>query len=546
MTQHLAGHGNEPPVTEKSQNGFDSDGHHPLTMEVQSTLADIFLAHARPYEALDTASALWKQAKRTLGEHHPQTLKYCYQLGGIELYIGNYVRSVELLQSVYDEANAKWGGPKLTDDKETRGRKRRRLENAVDQESDKMSAPGQDPDVLNYLSKLAMANHCLGNVDMAKNQSRRAVTGLVDIYSGAWINTHDRDIIDILKKLGFTSKDGQTMISHPDVLESLANFVEIFKNERDWRQAGINALGMIYEKNKDCRGPHHPVSLWSGLVFGLAKLDDGADMDDIADHFQRLSEDCERYLGADHITTLRASLGELFLGLFKFESRLFKAKLRTLAPEIMDKQTRSLGDYHPLVMDSLTRLFALELMVDSSNAHGRAKKILDKLRQPAIREQRLMESLKCETKIADLYYTAKKYEHSLPIYKSILDVLEMPIIREQGNRLKWLDGRVQSFKKTVDKSLQRARADAEARYSVEVEKANKARDVPDLEGTEVAQRRVSTLAKVLYGERDSKAIDAVRQLAADLGKMEDQHKRLEGAAILGELLSKEAQEDEAE
>jgi hypothetical protein len=72
MRRHLAGHRDDLPPTKETENTVDNDNYdHPLTMEVQSTLTNIFLTHARPYEALDTVSALWKQAKRTLDEHHP-------------------------------------------------------------------------------------------------------------------------------------------------------------------------------------------------------------------------------------------------------------------------------------------------------------------------------------------------------------------------------------------------------------------------------------------------------------------------------------------
>jgi hypothetical protein len=251
-------------------------------------------------------------------------------------------------------------------------------------------------------------------------------------------------------------------------------------------------------------------------------------------------------LDPDHITTLRARLGELFVRLFKPKSRLSKAKFKSLASEIMDREIRLLGDYHPLVLDSLVRLFAVELMLDDGDAHTRAKQILAKLRQPAIREQRLLESLKCEAKIADLYCTAKEdYEHSLPIFQSIVNVLGTSIIQGQGDRLEWLEERVQYFKKAVEKSLQRAWAGAEARYFDELKKANMARDESKPERTEDAQRRVSTLAKVLYGERDYRTVDAVRQLAADLKNMANEQKRLESAAILDELDNREAQQHEA-
>jgi hypothetical protein len=208
------------------------------------------------------------------------------------------VRFVELLQSVYNEANVKWGGTKLSDGKAIRSSKRRRLGDVAAQESDKMIAPGRHPDVLSYLSKLAMANYSLGNLDRAKDQARRALTGLADVYSRASTKTHNRDIINVLEGFGFASyKDGQTIIPHPDVLVSLANYAGILKPDKDGDKAAIKALRVVYKKNKDCHGLYHPVTLSSGLLLGLTKLDGGADMADIADHFQGLSEDCERSLG---------------------------------------------------------------------------------------------------------------------------------------------------------------------------------------------------------------------------------------------------------
>jgi tetratricopeptide (TPR) repeat protein len=149
---------------------------HPLTMEALSTLVSIFISQARLSEALDTMQALLKQAIKKLGKSHPQTLRYRCQLGDIYIDIGNYLQAKEAYILVYQTATEKW----------------------KDQQLDECAYP----DVFRYLTKLAHANYYTGNLFMAQQQIKDALSKQARIFREKSTNA-TKDINPIFEKNGF-------------------------------------------------------------------------------------------------------------------------------------------------------------------------------------------------------------------------------------------------------------------------------------------------------------------------------------------------------
>jgi tetratricopeptide (TPR) repeat protein len=480
---------------------------HPLTMEVMNTLVSVFLKQSRPYEALDTVAALFEQATQKLGKENPQTLRYLCQLGDVDLCVGNYRKAGKALEDVYETARRKWVDRKPL---------------------------GQYPDVLKYQSKWAVANSYIGKLTTAQDLAKDTLVKQAKIFKTErnYEEDPDESVNAIFDKLGLERDPGSEINAHPDILDSLANYATILEKSADKGPAVFDMFERVYDLRESFSGPDHYLTLQSGLDFGFACLgtSETVRLGDPAEFFGRLSSSCEKNLGVNHIFTWRAKLGDLFIRGFDYEI----AQFRSESSRIMRGQTAHLGQSHPIVIDSLLRLFLFQLMLEDKSAHDTADLLLTQVRLHTTREQRLMESLRLEEKLAELYCRIEHYEYGLPIFDQILKFLKTAKDYDEEGTLKYELG---SFKEKLQKSLNEARDSAANLRDERMRNGVEACSIGDAPGAESSKRQAALLSRSLWPEAHDKTVEAFMSLAEFLYDSPDTQKRIEGITVLSDLLA---------
>lgn len=387
---------------------------HPLAMEGLSTLADVLLARSRPYEVLDTVFYLRSRAKDKLGESHPQTMRYWFQVGEANLSVGNYAKARAELQGLYAVANKKWGG------------------------KTSQEGLGRHPDVPRYLARLAMAKCLLEKLEEAEQDAYRALLWQLEIF---WPSIEIEDeglgpvLATVISVVESNTIDPEVVSPHPHLLECLTICSAILdrRTPETGHEIRRRILTLVGNKRAARYSEAHHLTLSTNLELAFNRLEEGEDGDnsedsaqpDIDKGFHRIFLDCERSLGPNHILTWRARLGRLFTSR-DIDPILDAAKFKQEASGIMNEQVVLMGEYHPLVLDSRWRLFVFKLLVyRNENAHETGSRLLDSLRRKEIRQERLMESLQLEEKVARIYAVElSDYEHGLPIINDLLEYLD--------------------------------------------------------------------------------------------------------------------------
>lgn len=384
---------------------------HPLAMEALSTLADVLLTRSRPYEVLDTVFYLRSRARDKLGECHPQTMRYWFQVGEANLSVGNYAKARTEFQAVYMVASKKW-------EKET-----------------SQGGLGRHPDVPRYLARLAIAKCFLEKLDEAEDDAYKALRWQLEIFrpeieiEGEGLES---DLAMVVSELERNTADAQVDLPHPNLLESLmiCSMILDRRNPATGHDLRTRILTLVGKKRAVRYTNAHHLTLATNLELAFSRLEEGddggnphdLDQTTVAELFERISLDCERSLGPNHILTWRARLGRLFTS-SNIDPLLEAAKFRQEASNNINEQIVLMGGWHPLVLDSRWRLFVFKLLVyPDEDAHESGSQLLDSLRLKEIRQERLMESLQLEEKVARIYAVELvDYEHGLPIINDILE-----------------------------------------------------------------------------------------------------------------------------
>jgi hypothetical protein len=205
-----------------------------------------------------------------------------------------------------------------------------------------------------------------------------------------------------------------------------------------------------------------------------------------------------------------------------YEPNKYKSEIRAIVME----ETAQLGQSHPLVLDSLVRVFAVELALQDKAADDTADQLLRQLRQPQILEQRLMTSLQVEETVATLYCDIAQYEQGLPIFGSLQERLMTPKLLGE---VMDVEEELKTFRKRVEESFQQFRDSAESLLNDEMKRGQN-------EPAESAYRRAASLSRALYGENHQKTVKTCFSLAKFLYDSPDSQKRPEGLRIVIDLL----------
>lgn len=399
---------------------------HPVSMETMDVLVFILRRQARLSEALVTAQGLCRQCDQVLGPDWPQTRQSKSQLASIHLSNGNYRDAVHLLQDI--------------------------SVGSADEHS--------SPDTLRYRAELAFALFRLGKFDAAAATIQLAILAQKILFTraptikGAHDKPPDIKFDDELTELAenLQSEPGQVSryMPHPDLLYSLEVLAHI--TSRTDLALAVKRLQLVLTlreaSNTEHASDEHTTEKTRFDVI-LMKRELGAGGYTYA-HAERdlakLTEKLQRILGPYHPDTASAR-SELFLTR-AILGREPRHALETLGA-LKRQQKLEVGRAHP---DTLrTRLAALVvqlLLGDAQAAAMTCRRLLEALRAPEVRKQRLVEALTMEERIAVLYANQGRFAESHEILDETIASLE----RELAPQVKdlELDDMVARFKDLLE------------------------------------------------------------------------------------------------
>lgn len=386
---------------------------HPVSMETMDVLVFILRRQARLSEALVTAQGLCRQCDQVLGPDWPQTRQSKSQLASIHLSSGNYRDAVNLLQDISvgsaDEHNS--------------------------------------PDTLRYRAELALALFRLGKFDAATATIQLAILAQKVLFTRAptMKGVHDKppntkfddELTELVENL--RSEPGQVSkyMPHPDLLYSLEVLAHI-TSRIDLALAVKRlelVLGLREASNAGPASDEHTTEK-TRFEFILMKRELGtggytymhAERD-----LAKLTEKLQRILGPYHPDTVSAR-SELFLTR-AILGREPRHALETLGA-LKRQQKLEVGRAHPETLRTRLAVLVVQLLLgDAQAAAMTCRRLLEALRAPEVRKQRLVEALTMEERIAVLYANQGRFAESHEILDETITSLE----RELAPQVKDLD-----------------------------------------------------------------------------------------------------------
>ncbi|KAL2285474.1 hypothetical protein FJTKL_08139 [Diaporthe vaccinii] len=399
---------------------------HPVSMETMDVLVFILRRQARLSEALVTAQGLCRQCDQVLGPDWPQTRQSKSQLASIHLASGNYRDAVNLLQDIAvrspDEHNP--------------------------------------PDTLRYQAELAFALFRLGKFDAAAATIQLAILAQKILFTRAPSvkGAHDKPVNikfdDELTELAenLRSKPGQASkyMPHPDLLYSLEVLAHI--TSRTDLALAVERLELVLtlrEANnmEPASDEHTTEKTRFDVILMRRELGAGGYTYARAERdLAKLAEKLQRILGPYHPDTASAR-SELFLTR-AILGREPRHALETLGA-LKRQQKLEVGRAHPDTLRTRLAVLVVQLLLgDAQAAAMTCRRLLEALRAPEVRKQRLVEALTMEERIAVLYANQGRFAEFHEILDGTITSLERelaPQVKELG-----LDDMVARFKDLLE------------------------------------------------------------------------------------------------
>jgi hypothetical protein len=216
------------------------------------------------------------------------------------------------------------------------------------------------------------------------------------------------------------AQDIATLRVHPDLLFTMQLLarIESKKPIPDW-----NLVQKIHETvwagRKSKLPPKHALSLVSEFELAATYRELG-DLEKAQQTFGRVARERTKLLGPEHPDTLAARHEALVME-FTLGRKIDIIELES----ILELREWQLGRCHPDALQSLLWIFGIQLLLGKeTQAFDTAEKLLNRLRDGCVRNQRLVESLQMEEKVA-LFYAAQGHsEPSTKIFRNILETIK--------------------------------------------------------------------------------------------------------------------------
>lgn len=409
---------------------------HPISLETLDVLVFILRRQARLSEALVTAQGLCRQCELVLGPGRPQTRQSKSQLAAIHVSNGNYRDAVKLLEGI---------APKSIDEYHS-------------------------PDTLRYQAELAFALFRLGKFDAAAATIQRTILAQKILLSTAptderayqerpHTDNFDDELVELVEGLQHKSNQPSKYILHPDLLYSLevlahitsrtnlalaVQRLEIVLALREGSQAELASDKHTTEKTRlDAVLMKRELGV-SNYTYPQAESD-----------LALLAETLQGILGPYHPDTVVAK-SELLLtrAILGRDPRVSLTELSALKRQ----QKVEIGKSHPDTLRTRLAILVVQLLLgDAQAAAMTCRGLLEALRAPEVRSQRLVEVLTMEERVAVLYANQGRFTECREILDGMVAELEnklAPQVRELGLddlvvRVKDLLGKIRVYEVAV-------------------------------------------------------------------------------------------------
>lgn len=387
---------------------------HPISLETLDVLVFILRRQARLSEALVTAQGLCRQCEQVLGRDRPLTRQSKSQLAAIHLSSGNYLDAVKLLKEITLRSPDEY----------------------------------RSPDSLRYEAQLALALFRLGKFDTAAATIQRTILAQKVVFARARADksAHEKPLSDLfddeLAELmrNLEGKPGQKSkyMPHPDLLYSLEVLAQI--TSRTDLSLALEQLELVLSLreapgNKEERSSDRYTTEKTRFDVILMKRELGT-ADYTYEHAEKdlgeLTKTLQIILGPYHPDTAAAK-SELFLtrAILGREPRHALTQLGALKRQ----QKLEVGRAHPDTLRTRLAILVVQLLLGNAQATTTCRSLLEALRVPEVRNQRLVEALTMEERIAVLYANQGRFAECRGILDGMVASLEQelsPQVKELG------------------------------------------------------------------------------------------------------------------
>jgi len=216
--------------------------------------------------------------------------------------------------------------------------------------------------------------------------------------------------------------DVTTLRVHPNLLFSLQLLAKIESKKTVPDLELVQQIQQaVWDRRKDQRrlGPTHALSLASEFELATTYREKG-DLQKALEEFEVVAKERSKLLGTEHPDTLAARHEALVMKYTLGQ----KVNVGDLEP-ILKLREWQLGRCHPDTHQSLLWIFAIQLLQGKdAEAYETADKLLDRLSEPAVRRERLIESLQTAEKVALFYKGQEHFGRSARVFSDILRATE--------------------------------------------------------------------------------------------------------------------------
>ena len=416
---------------------------HPLSLETMGCLVYIFRAQSRFAEARDTARSLCKYTKAALGESHPQTLRARSLLSGAYFRLGEYQTSEREFREVVKLSEERLGS--------------------------------ENPDTLYYATELARVLSYCGKVNDAELMALDVIQKQTRLYSLSPKSknpkqTSTKSLNEILSDIRENKKKFRVHLDLILTLQVLA-IIEMHKPQADIDLAQL-ILETVVDRRTKKLGSSHALTLISQYELASVRRENARNGQDLANASKALRQVWQgrvELFGGSRPDTLSAErelvITECVRGSWELGGPAKKSgdSLRSypssgdqlgadtqphldrkggesgnpsdlsindwedvanISQQICQQQEPQLGPTHPETLKSYLWLFTVQMVLRRPDkADSISKLLLERLRSPSVRKERLVSALRAEEKIALMFADQGHHDKAIGILHQILSAV---------------------------------------------------------------------------------------------------------------------------
>ena len=540
---------------------------HPLTLDTMACLVYIFRAQARFAEALDTAKSLYKITRDALKEDHPQTLRVRSQLAAAHWSLGEYSSAEQEIQAIV----------KLSE--ETCGDFSPDTLRYKSEKANVLCSLGKIDEARNLALEVLRSQRHLYSLSQEKDEQPLPVSDALPPNIEANGNI-------LLKTIDDIRYNGKKFVVHPSLIFTLQVLALIeMHNPRSESEISLpqRILETVVSQRETKLGPAHALTLMSKYELALVVREndtDGKGLVKASKEFRHVLEERVKLFGKQHPEVMsvereliitdcirgvwedggpakRARKEKHYSQIERTPSVLSLQKLdgkdESILPsnltfeqwsdvenvsfDILHHQEHQLGKYHPETLKSFIWLFIVQLLLHKkrrTDISSPLRDILNRLRHPTVRRERLVEVLRMEEKVALILTEQGHHERAMGVLHEIIEAIE--------DKNSIADPSMEGIIDSINSDVKQALVDLNPYVKKYFEKLQTLSDQGDQEykssefiEAERTRTRVSESSRRLYGNKDGRTLTSQFKLALAKWATKDKAKQREAVEIISWL-----------